>query len=200
MIKPTSDTNSFYQWKNYVSIHADHYTKAITAPGISWKVLPDHGRTGSAVTTYPVTAKAQQPAKLIAHLQYDIYVLDTGIVTLQAQFSPTLNFHNTINGLQYAISIDNEKPQIFSINKNDNNVQQWNEWVANNIINRYSKHRITSTGKHVVKYWMINSGVVLQKIVLNFGTLKKHYLGPAETKITTRDLELRKKYSNQSSQ
>ncbi len=40
----------------YVSIEASHFTKAINSKGITWKILPDHGRTADAVTTFPVTA------------------------------------------------------------------------------------------------------------------------------------------------
>ena len=49
-------------------------------------------------------------------------------------FSPTLNFHNSEEGLQYAVSIDNEKPQIFSLNKDENARGVWDRWAANNII------------------------------------------------------------------
>ena len=111
----------------------------------------------------------------------NFYSYDTGTFKLNAYFSPTLNFHNDPNGLQYAISIDNEKPQIISINKDDNNVQLWNQWVANDIIIKTTDHSTSNKEKHVVKYWMISPAVILQKIILNFGGLKQNYLGPEET-------------------
>ncbi len=42
-----------------------------------------------------------------------------GEVTINAYCSPTLNFHSNKNGLQYAVSIDDEAPQIISINNED---------------------------------------------------------------------------------
>lgn len=36
-------------------------------------------------------------------------------------------------------------------------------------------------GKHTLRYWMVSSGVVLQKIVLDSGGLENSYLGPEET-------------------
>ena len=104
---------------------------------------------------------------------------------INAYFSPTLNFHNTEKGLQYAISVDDETPQIISINSEDKNSISgiWNKWVGENIIIKTTGHKVSQPGKHIVKYWMVNPGVVLQKIVLDFGGLKPGYLGPPETRV-----------------
>lgn len=179
----TSKGNYFYEKDGYVSIEASHYTNAISSNNIKWKVIPGIGRNGDGITTFPVTAKVQTISSNSAHLEYDIYTYDTGAIKIQACFSPTLNFHNDENGLQYAISIDNEQSQIISINKDDNNVQTWSKWVADNIIIKSTEHTISKPGKHVVKYWMVNPAVVLQKIVIDFGGEKPSYLGPPETKI-----------------
>lgn len=176
--------NVFFQHEeNGVSIEADHFTKALNTNGIIWKVLPDHGRTGSAVTPFPVTAKEQQPGGNAAHLEYEVYTYSAGEFTINAYFSPTLNFHNTTEGLQYALSVDDELPQLISINKEDKNSISgiWNKWVAENIIIKSSKHSILQPGKHTVKYWMVSPGVVLQKLVLDFGGVMQSYLGPPET-------------------
>ena len=183
MIPPNTKGNFFYEQGEYASIEADHYSKAINSNGVTWKVLPDHGKTGSAVTAFPVTAAEQKPGNNSPHLEYEVYVYDTGKIKLNVYFSPTLNFHNTEEGLQYAISIDDETPQIISINSEDKNSISgiWNKWVGENIIIKTSNHKIADQGKHIVKYWMVNPGVVLQKIVLDFGGVKPSYLGPPET-------------------
>lgn len=178
--------NAFYQESDIgVSIEADHFSKAVNTKDISWKVLPDHGRTGSAVTPFPVTAAIQKPGGNAPHLEYDVYTSSTDSLTLYAYFSPTLNFHTTPDGLQYAVSIDDETPQIISINKEDKNTGAgiWNKWVGENIIIKSSKHFIKTPGRHVVKYWMVNPGVVLQKLVLDFGGMQPSYLGPPETRV-----------------
>lgn len=176
--------NVFYEEeKKGVSIAADHYTRAINTNAITWKILPDHGRTGSAITAFPVTAAVQKPGSNAPHLEYEIYTYSTGNVSINTYHSPTLNFHNTEEGLQYAVSIDDETPKIISINKEDKTTGSgiWNKWVSENIIVKSSQHLINRPGKHVVKYWMINSGVVLQKLVLDFGDSWQFYLGPPET-------------------
>jgi len=177
--------NLFYERANVVSIEANHFTKAINARGIAWKILPDLGRTGSAITTFPVTSASQQPAPASPHLEYEIYTYSKGDFKLSAYFSPTLNFHNRPAGLQYAVSVDDEQPQIISINSEDKNKSAWEKWVADNIIIKTTTHTLLGKGKHTVKYWMVDPGVVLQKLVLDFGGVKQSYLGPPETKLNS---------------
>ena len=78
--------------------------------------------------------------------------------------------------------MDDEIPQIISINNEDKNTGTgvWNKWVSENIIIKTTSHKILTPGKHTVKYWMVNPGVVLQKLVLDFGGLEPSYLGPPE--------------------
>ncbi|QEH40986.1 glycosyl hydrolase 115 family protein [Chitinophaga sp. XS-30] len=176
--------NVFYEdeWRG-VSIAADHFTSAVNTNGISWQVLPDHGRTGSAITPFPVTAAAQNPGGKAPHVVYEFYTYSEGPCTLSAYCSPTLNFTGAEEGLQYAVSIDDETPQIISINKEDKATGSgiWNKWVAENIIIKTSKHYIAKPGKHHIRYWMVDPGVVLQQLVLDFGHVKQSYLGPPET-------------------
>ncbi|HEX3168768.1 MAG TPA: glycosyl hydrolase 115 family protein [Chitinophagaceae bacterium] len=177
--------NTFYEREyNGVSIEASHFTKAINTNSIKWKILPDLGRIGDAITTFPVTAPIQKITSISAHLEYEVYTYSKDSLRINAYFSPTLNYYNTDEGLQYAISIDDEAPQMISINKEDRNTGAgiWNKWVGENIIIKTSRHKISRSGKHIVKYWMVNPGVVLQKLVLDFGGVKPSYLGPPETR------------------
>lgn len=174
--------NVFYEKDGYVSIEAAHFTKAFKAKGISWQILPGLGRTGDAVTVYPVTAASQQPGKGTPFLEYDFYTYSKGGAQVKTLFSPTLNLFNN-GGLRYAVSMDDEEPQIISINSDDNNARVWNQWVANNIIVKTSSHQLEQEGKHTLRIWMVDPAVVLQKIMIDLGGLKPSYLGPEETKI-----------------
>lgn len=181
LIPPGTKGPVFYESDGYVSIEADHFTKSVSSNGISWKVLPDLGRTGSAVTPFPVTLAVQTAGGNSPQLQYDFYVYEPGDVKLQAYFSPTLNFNND-DGLKYAVSIDDELPQVMVLNKESNQPKVWEKWVADNIIIKTTAHKINTPGKHVLKYWMVSPAVVLQKLVIDLGGLKESYLGPPETK------------------
>ena len=169
----------FYEQDGYVSMEASNWSRAIQSRGLKWKQIPGIGRTGSGVISFPVTT-AEKLSATSSRLDYECYNYTTGEVTLHLYFSPTLNFHNN-EGLQYAVSIDNEAPQVFSLNRDDNQTKTWESWVAQNCIIKKSTHKITKPGKHLVKYWLISPGVVLQKLVLDLGGLKNTYLGPPET-------------------
>ena len=178
---PKEAGNRFYEKEGTVSMEAEHWTKAVQPAGIRWKVISGIGREGAGVTTFPVTA-ALPLGTASPHLEYDFYCTDTGQAAFHLFFSPTLNFSGDTTGLQYAVSLDNEAPQVFSLNREDANVRTWEGWVASNIILRKSTHALKNPGKHTLKYWMISPAVVLQKLVVDFGGLLPSYLGPPETK------------------
>ncbi|MEI6948163.1 glycosyl hydrolase 115 family protein [Paraflavisolibacter sp. H34] len=180
LVPATAKGSVFYEQEGYVSLEAEHYTRAVPAGGLSWKVIPDIGRTGSAITTFPVTAPDQQPGKG-ARLEYDFYTYDTGRVVLQAFFSPTLNFPGG-DGLKYAVSLDGEAPQVITLNKDDNDGRAWGSWVSDNIIRKRSEHRLRTPGRHTLTYWPVSPAVLLQKVVLDLGGLQPSYLGPQETR------------------
>jgi hypothetical protein len=172
----------FVELNGVVSMEAPHWSRAVHSKKIQWQVIPDIGRDGSGITTFPVTATATLNANS-PHVEYDFYTQRNDSVKVNLMFSPTLNFYNAEEGLQFAVSIDNETPQVISLNKEDKNSISgiWNKWVAENIIVKTSKHNINNSGRHTLKYWAISPAVVLQIIVLEFGNLKPSYLGPPET-------------------
>ncbi len=161
----------------YISIEAADFSKAIDGVGIKWETLPGIGRTRDGVSVSPVTAASQVPGGNSPRLEYSIFLQESGDFNVQAYFSPTLNFH--VDGLRYAISIDDEAPQIVNIHEGYTH-QAWDKWVADNIIIKSTKHSIKA-GPHTLKFWMVDSGVVLQKIVVGTDQLKPSYLGPPES-------------------
>jgi hypothetical protein len=179
-VPKTVKGHAFIETNGYVSIEAEHYTNAINTPSIKWQVIPNLGRTSSAVEAMPVTAKAQTISANSPRLEYTVFMADTGLVKIHTYLSPTLPFHN--EGLRYAISIDDEQPQTVNMHEGYND-RTWNKWVADNIVDKVSEYRLTKPGQHVIKFWMVDAGVVLQKIVVDAGGLKSSYLGPQETRV-----------------
>jgi len=186
VVPKKDEVNGFVESNGYISIEAPHFINSVDAGNISWLLIPNLGRTLSAVTPIPVTSPEQTPGDNSPHLEYQVYLFDTGEVKVDAYFSPTLNFHNSKNGIQYAVSFDDENPQIINMTSNPNPPDLnhdpiWNKWVANNINTEVSNHDIDKPGEHTLKFWMVDPGVVLQKIVIDCGGVKQSYLGPPES-------------------
>jgi hypothetical protein len=163
----------------YVSIDAEHFGGAFAADPIEWQIVPGLGRTQSGVIATPVTAASQLPGDGTPHLQYPVFLSKEGVVKVQAYVSPTLNFHNS-KGLRYAVSFDDQPPQIVNIHDGET-LQAWEKWVADNINITSSEHQLATSGVHVLKFWRVDPGVVLQKLIVDTGGLRPSYLGPPES-------------------
>ncbi|WP_254244209.1 glycosyl hydrolase 115 family protein [Hymenobacter sp. BRD128] len=166
---------------SYVSLDAESYFQAVNAGPVTWQRLPDLGRTAGAVTTVPVTAApTPTPGGASPHLEYRLSLAQAGPVTVSAYLAPTLDFTNT-TGLRYAVSIDDEAPQLVNLHTGlnpDNGNRPWERAVAENIILKTSQHNVAAAGAHVLKFWRVDPGVVLEKLVVSQGTVPASYLGP----------------------
>ncbi|GAB3823289.1 glycosyl hydrolase 115 family protein [Hymenobacter jeollabukensis] len=173
----------FVETDGYVSIEAEHYSRAVNGNGVSWQVLPDFGRTLSGVTVLPATAPAVVLGAGSPHLQYQVQFSGTAPVTVHAYLAPTLDFRHQ-GGLRYAVSFDDEAPQVVNLHPGlvaDNGNRPWEQAVAQNIIIRTSQHQFRQPGAHTLKFWLVDPGVVLEKLVIDCGGLKTSYLGPPES-------------------
>ena len=173
------NVGGFVEADRYVSIEAEHFSEAIGKPPITWLCIPGLGRTLSGMTPMPVTSGVQTPGGNSPRLEYRVYLESKGDLMVRALFSPTLNFHNN-QGLRYGISFDDEPPQIVNIHAKTSN-RLWEYWVSTNTNEQASWHRINEPGWHVLKFWMVDPGVVLQKLIVSLGDVRPSYLGPPES-------------------
>lgn len=184
--EPTRDTlHGFVEGEGFVSIEPEHFTKKTDAGENRWIKIEDYGRTLSGMrTTQPVDAPSATPGKDSPSLEYQTYLFSTGAVQVVTITSPTLNFVPG-RGLRLAVSFDNEPPQTLTLvpvdYKAQNGNRDWEKVVADNARYAYSTHLLIKPGYHTLKYWMVDPGVVLQKIVVDCGGLKPSYLGPPES-------------------
>ena len=59
----------------------------------------------------------------------------------------------------------------------------WTENVIRNCVINTTQGNIDKPGKHTVKIYCADPGVIIQKIVIDLGGMKKSYLGPDITKV-----------------
>lgn len=168
----------FVEQDGFVSIEAEHFTRAVHGDGARWERLPDLGRTLSAMTAFPTTAPSQTPGAESPRLEYQMVLATSGEVRVRAYLSPTLNYHTS--GLRYAVSFDDEPPTTVNLHT-DLSERTWEGRVAANIQIETTTHTLPQAGAHVLKFWLVDPGVVLQKIVVETGNVRPSYLGPPES-------------------
>ena len=171
--------HGFVDTDGYVSIEAEHYDKAIDVDLIHWQRIAGLGRTLSGMTPLPSTAARQTPGGNSPRLEYRMLLAKGGPTKVLAYLAPTLDFYSG-GGLSYAVSFDDQPPQIVNIHAGEN-TQVWEKWVADNINLTTTEHQLREPGEHVLKFWMVDPGIVLEKLVVDAGGVKPSYLGPPES-------------------
>ncbi|MBP9030763.1 MAG: glycosyl hydrolase 115 family protein [Dysgonomonadaceae bacterium] len=178
-VTPSADEKNkkFVESDGYISIEAEHFNRAKGNEQIEWKVIPNLGKTLSGVTTFP---QNEYPTpKDSIYLEYDVITQSTGNFPIHVLVSPTLNFNN--KGLRYGISVDNQEEKIVNMNgKYDTKLLE--KWQAQRINETITTHVFQSAGKHTIRFRVLEPGIVLQKIIMDTGNLKKSYLGAPESK------------------
>lgn len=177
--------HGFIENAGVVSIEPEHATRTTAIGDRHWERIVDYGRTLSGMRAEaPVDAPPAVPGTDAPCLEYRFYLFGAGIVRVTAIASPTLNFVPD-RGLRYAVSIDDEPPQTVTLvprgYKAQNGNADWEKCVADNARYSTSTHPIAAPGYHILKVWMVDPAVVLQKLLIDAGGLKPSYLGPPES-------------------
>jgi len=175
----------FVESNGTVSIEPEHFAANTPKAGRSWIRVEDYGLTlsGMRATASAPNPPPAVPGKDAPCLEYPLYLFSKDSVQIHLITSPVLNFMPG-RDIQVAVSLDNEKPQYLinvSASFSVQTSRSWGEGVLNQSRRLTTDLPISSTGAHTLKVWMIDPGVVLQKIVLQRGSYKTSYLGPVES-------------------
>jgi hypothetical protein len=170
----------FVETNGRVSADASHYTANVKKGAVGWSIIPDLGRTGNAVHIQPDEAASVTPGTDSPRLEYKMHLAESGQVQVQVYLSPSLPVTGT--HYRYAISFDDQAPQTVDIHSglpNDFNdsAPVWEGWVSDNIIVKSTNLTPSGAGEHTLKLWMVDAGVVVQKIVVSRGAPPASYLG-----------------------
>jgi len=182
---PRAWRHGFVEANGYVSMEAEHHSANIAVGGVRWQRIPGIGRTGAGLKPFPVTAASRQPGQG-PRLEYRMTLFTPGEVTVWAYLSPRAGVLPT-PGLRYAVSFDDASPQVVDIIKAtgaDHTAmnRQWERCTSDNVNLTATKHVIAAPGPHVLKFWMVDPTVLVQKLVVDTGGLRPSYLGPPESK------------------
>ena len=87
--------------------------------------------------------------------------------------------------VRYGVSLDNEPHTVVTLvphtYKAQNGNRAWEKSVGDNAHQVLSTHTLAAPGYHTLKVWMVDPGVVMQKLIIDTGGLRPSYLGPPES-------------------
>ncbi len=181
----------FVENNGYVAMDAASFHRKVENDDIKMIVIPNLGFENTAVQLGNPMAKAQRTAgRNTPRLEYDFYTFEQGSVDVYTYVLPTFPIskdrgyagHEATNvETKYGVCID-EGPVMNPSTSSFEYAQIWYESVLKNCrINKTTLH-IDKPGKHTVKIICGDAGTVLQKVVLDFGGMKRSYMGPRPTR------------------
>lgn len=187
------DLNGIYvQHNGYVSIDAAGYHRKRENDAIRIIDIPNLGIENKAVQFgNPMMPKQNTRKGDVPCVEYDFYTFEQGSVDVYTYVLPTFvlsadrgySGHEATNiETQYGVCID-DGPVMNPSTSSVEYAQIWYESCLKNCrVNKTTLH-INEPGKHSVRILCGDAGTVLQKIVLDFGGLKRSYLGPEPTMV-----------------
>jgi len=182
----------FVEADRHIAIDAPSFARAVAAPGVEWKVLPDFGRALGGVTAFPVTMPDVAPGGNSPRLEFDLHTFRSGEARVEVHLAPSLDFQSG-EGLRYGISIDDEPPQVMKV-ATWSPQANWATAVSDSVRRVASSHRLAAPGRHTLKFWLVTPGVVLERVVIDLAPagpnargegaasgVRPSYLGPPES-------------------
>jgi hypothetical protein len=180
---PSKANKGFVESGGAVSMEAENFTRRRDKNGFAWRIIQGLGKTGDSISVFPQTAKTFADfSKSAPSLEYQFYISNAGEFEADFFLIPTQPLVAG-NGLRIAVSVDGETPQIVTVDK-DTEVSSaaWSQNILNQTTVGKSKFSLIK-GAHVLRIFAVETGVVLDKLVLSSGALPKSYFAPPETKI-----------------
>ncbi|MEI7900535.1 MAG: glycosyl hydrolase 115 family protein [bacterium] len=158
---PRDTVAGFVESYGTVSMEAEHFTRKQSRSGASWEVIKGLGRSGDSVAVFPPTVPSRtEPADITTNspaLEYDLYLFHAGEARLDIDCLPTKPVAPK-RGVRLAVSVDRGAPQILTGKGGD---------VLANLRRVSTTVKIASPGPHTLTVWMVDPGVVIDKLVLD---------------------------------
>jgi hypothetical protein len=174
----------FVEGEGVVAIEPEHFSAKYDAGDKRWIRVEDYGRTLSGMRASGPADVRAVPGKDSPRLEYQVYLFESGTFDLYAVTSPTLNFLSG-RGLQFAASVDDGPLSTIDAVPVDASghepAESWEQAVTNNARWVRIPLKFDKPGYHALKLWMIDPGVLVQRLILDTGGLKPSYLGPPES-------------------
>lgn len=167
--------------KGYIAIEAEHFADSKNADKAQWTIIPNMGRTLSAVTLLPNT-EAVNGASLTYKFNYDQKSREIVRAKIHVVVKSTLDYLNK-GGMTYSVAIDGGEAATVNFNDNLNedpkNIYSiYYPTVARRVIEKTVELPLGSSadGIHTLTLTPNDPGIVFEKVIIDFGGYKSQYL------------------------
>ena len=164
-----------------VSINPGKYHRKVENEDIKIKVIKGLGYENQCIQLGEAVEPVQNPRRSgeAAKVEYDFYTFNAGSVTVYTYALPVFPV-NSERGTCFGIMIDNGLLKYASNNAKEYS-GEWRENVYRNSTINAVTLNIDKPGKHTLKLICSDPGMIIQKVVIDMGGMKRSYLGPETT-------------------
>lgn len=177
-----AEESAFVEQNGVVAIDAAHFAASFERAGGRWMCVPGLGRSGGAVTVLPsnvASVSLEHASDRSPYLVYGFLALRGGPARLLCELLPTFSVRYG-SGLRFAVSLDAQAPRLVEV-ANEAGTKEWAKAVLDNCLKTQLDLGTVAPGRHELKIYMVDPGVVLDKLTVDFGGLRPSYLGAPET-------------------
>ncbi|PSN62326.1 hypothetical protein BS50DRAFT_650881 [Corynespora cassiicola Philippines] len=175
----------FVESNGAIAIEAAHYTTAESKNGVEYVEIPSYGRTLSAIKPWPVTMDTQTPDAGPA-LIYSVYTTTASAAARLIVMLGAAHNHDPTRPLRFAYAVDGGAARSVDYVSAVPPYKEGQEWrravVANGWTSVVALEGEVGVGAHELRVWLLEPGVVLQRIILDMGGLRESALGPWESR------------------
>lgn len=165
----------------YIIIPASKFNrKDSTNTGQHWAVIDDLGYKGQSLMSLPMESvkipDLKNSATWLRHnafVEYDFYTITESVPELSVYTLPTHPVNNKYS-MRYAISVDNAPLQVVDF-KTQGRSEEWKQNVLRNSAIKKIKTKRLKPGKHTLRIYMVDPGVILDRILVDLGGLKSGF-------------------------
>lgn len=178
--------SGFIEDNRVISIFAENASCNISLANSGWNVISGLGSTGNSIMAEPVVNPVKIDLKQlvgnVALAEYDFFTFSKGKAKLKIIGLPAHPLNEEFS-LRFAVAVDDQPPQIFDF-KTFGRSEEWKLNVLSNTAQVATEIDLPKKGRHVLKIYAVDPGVILDRMIIDFGGLEKGYSVVPETKFS----------------
>lgn len=162
-----------------VSVEAEAFTGSGGA-AVRWQIVDDLGWSADAITVFPMDAKgvsiddAEEQAPWV---EYEVELAESGTYQLFLELLPTFPSEQ-VGALRMGVSFDGGDVKLVSVNRKSK-TRDWSREVLEGRVGTSLEVEVEKPGRHFVRIYGIDTGVVLDQLFMHRGELEPSFGGPS---------------------